>query len=62
MLQTILKFLIGGKSKRYRFMVIYALIFVILTLAKKLDPIAFATFTAAFMGWLGVETIKQGSD
>ena len=62
MVQTFLKSVIGGNSKRYRFMVIYTIIFIVLTFSGKLDAIAFGTFTAAFMGWLGVESWKKGKD
>ena len=62
MLQAILKALIGGNSKRYRFMVIYLVVFIALTLSGKLDSVSFGTFTAAFMGWLGVESWKKGKD
>ena len=62
MIQQILKWLIGGNSKRYRFMIIYAVIFIVLTLSGKLDAMAFATFTTAFCAWLGVDTLKKGKD
>ena len=62
MIQWLLKKIIGGRSKRYRFMVVYLILFVTLTLFDKIDRYTFGIFTTAVMSWLGVETIKKGKD
>ena len=62
MIDYLLKKIVGGHSKRYRFMIIYLIIFVLLSLTNTLNPVSFATFSGLYGLWLGLETARKGED
>ncbi len=59
MFKKLCDMLLGGNSKRYQMMVIYTVIFIVISLAGQMNAIAFATFTGLFGAWLGFDTLRK---
>ena len=62
MVAKLLKFLIGGQSKRMRMTLIYTIIFVALSIIDKLDAVSFGTFSGIFGVWIIADSAKKGKD
>lgn len=51
--------LIGGPSLRWRMTILYMIVFVVISLAGKMDAVAFCTFSGVFSVWIISDTVRK---
>ena len=59
MIHEFLEKIIGGHSNRYRMTILYAVIYLLISLAGKMDSMAFATFSGVFSVWIIGDSMRK---
>ena len=59
MIDWIFDKIIGGPSLRWRMTIAYMIVFVIISLAGKMDALAFGTFSTVFSVWIISDTVRK---
>jgi hypothetical protein len=59
MIDWICDHLIGGPSLRWRMTILYMVVFVVISLAGKMDAVAFGTFSTVFSVWIISDTVRK---
>ena len=62
MIDKLVRFLFGGRSKRMRMTLLYTTVFVLLTVCGKIEPISFGTFSGLFGVWIHSEGSRKGQE